>query len=162
MDYEKLFLLAKPYLEKNDLGAAHTSRVLAVARKNFSIPKEQQDLTVSAIILHDIGGSSIKEQYEKGPTIAALVLQKIGADAKFIENVCKIVGTHHDHPDNPSVSFRILYDSDKLVMFSPEEFPIYDSRPNFDWEKIVDLLYSEKAKSLAKELLQQRRKEKPN
>lgn len=162
MDYEKLFLLAKPYLEKNDLGAAHTSRVLAIARKNFPIPKEQQDLTVSAIILHDIGGSSIKEQYEKGPTIAALVLQKIGADAKFIENVCKIVGTHHDHPDNPSVSFRILYDSDKLVMFSIEEFPIYNSRPNFDWKKIVDLLYSKKAKSLAKELLQQRRKEKPN
>ena len=160
MDYEKLFLLAKPYLEKNDLGAAHTSRVLAVARKNFTIPKEQQDLTVSAIILHDIGGSSIKEQYEKGPTIAALVLQQIGADAEFIENVCKIVGTHHDHPDKPSVPFRILYDSDKLVMFSPEEFPIYDSRPNFDWEKIVDLLYSEKAESLAKELLQQRRKEK--
>jgi hypothetical protein len=23
VDYEKLFLLAKPYLEKNDLGAAH-------------------------------------------------------------------------------------------------------------------------------------------
>jgi hypothetical protein len=94
VDYEKLFLLAKPYLEKNDLGAAHTSRVLAIARKNFPIPKELQDLTVSAIILHDIGGSSIKEQYEKGPTIAALVLGQIGADAKFVENVCKIVGTH--------------------------------------------------------------------
>jgi len=28
MDFEKLFALAKPYLEKNELGAAHTSRFL--------------------------------------------------------------------------------------------------------------------------------------
>ena len=70
------------------------------------------------------------------------------------------MGTHHDHPDNPSIPFRILYDSDKIVMFSPEEFPGYDSREGFDWKKIVGLLYSEKAKTLAREMLRQRRKEK--
>jgi hypothetical protein len=37
MDHEKLLALAKPFLERNDLGAAHTSRVLAIARKNFAI-----------------------------------------------------------------------------------------------------------------------------
>ena len=61
MDYDKLFTLAKPYLEKNDLSSTHTKRVLEIARKKFSIPKELEDLTVSAIILHDIGGSTIKE-----------------------------------------------------------------------------------------------------
>ncbi len=58
MDYEKLFALAKPYLEKNDLGAAHTSRVLAIAKENFQIPDEQEKLTICAIVLHDIGGSN--------------------------------------------------------------------------------------------------------
>jgi hypothetical protein len=45
-------------------------------------------------------------------------------------------------------------------MFSQEEFPHYDSRANFDWDKIVELIYSKNAKRLAKELLQQRKSEK--
>lgn len=159
MDYEKLFALAKPFLEKNDLGAAHTSRVLDIARKNFAIPQEFQDMTIAAIVLHDIGGPNIKEQYEKGPELAAKVLQQMGCDDNFIGQVCKIVGTHHDHPDNPSLPFRVLYDSDKLVMFSSEEFPGYDSRPSFDWSKIIGLFYAKKAKALAEKLLRQRRKE---
>jgi hypothetical protein len=160
MDCEKLFSLAKPHLDKNDLGAAHTTRVLAIRRANFSIPKELEDLTVASIILHDIGGASIKDQYEKGPGIAASVLEQMGCDEAFIKQVTAIVGTHHDHPDTPSEPFRILYDSDKIVMFSPEEFPVYDSRPDFDWNKIVDLIYSEKGKRLAKDMLKQRRNEK--
>ncbi len=159
MDYEKLFTLAKPYLEKNDLGAAHTRRVLSIARENFTVPKEVEDLTIASIILHDIGGPTIKEQYAKGPELAAIVLHQMKCDDTFIAQVCQIVGTHHDHPYNPSLSFRILYDSDKLVMFSPEEFPGYNSRPDFDWNKIIDLLYSEMAKTLAKRLLRERRKE---
>ena len=155
MDCEKLFALAKPYLDKNDLGAAHTSRVLAIARKNFPIPKELEDLTVASIILHDIGGATIKDQYEKGPAIAATVLKQMGCDEMFVQQVTAIVGTHHDHPGKPSEPFRILYDSDKLVMFSPEEFPVYNSRPDFDWNRIVDLIYSEKGKRLARDMLRQ-------
>jgi hypothetical protein len=158
LDYEKLVSLAKPYLEKNDLGSAHTSRVLAIAKQNFVIPNELEDLIISSIILHDIGGSSIKEQYEKGPQIAALILGRMeGVDETLIERVCKIVGTHHDHPDEPSVPFRILYDSDKIVMFSPEEFKVYDARISFDWDRVIDLMYSDLAKKLAREMLMQRR-----
>src|SRR3990172_11678191 len=155
MDWERLFELAKPYLDKNDVGAAHTSRVLAIARKNFPIPKELEDLTVASIILHDIGGATIKDQYEKGPAIAATVLKQMGCDEMFVQQVTAIVGTPHDHPGKPSEPFRILYDSDKLVMFSPEEFPVYNSRPDFDWNRIVDLIYSEKGKRLARDMLRQ-------
>ena len=160
MDFEKLFALAKPYLEKNDLGSAHTSRVLTIARNNFRIPSEFEELTICSIILHDIGGISIKEQYEKGPAIAATELQKMECSPEFIDKVCQIVGSHHDHPDSPSLAFKVLYDSDKIVMFSPEEFPIYDSRPGFDWNKMVDLIYSEKGKTVALSMLKQRRTEK--
>lgn len=156
MEYDKLFAYAEPYLEKNDLGAAHTNRVLAIARTHFSIPPELEELTICAIILHDIGGSSIKDQYEKGPEIAVSLLKKMGYDDEFVSQVSLIVGTHHDHPDAPSVPFRILYDADKLVMFSQEEYPIYDARPNFNWNKIIDSLYSEKAKQLATENLKKR------
>ena len=159
MDAEKLFKVAKPYLEKNDFGMAHTQRVFDIARKNFSVPPELQELTYASIILHDIGGSSIKDQYEKGAEIAVSILKQLGCDESFIQEVCSIIGSHHDHPDNPSLPFRVLYDADKLVMFSPEEFPYYNSRAGFDWEKIVDVIYSEYAKRLAKEMLKQRRNE---
>jgi hypothetical protein len=157
MDAEKLFKLAKPYLEKNDFGMAHTKRVFDIAQENFVVPSELEELTYYSIILHDIGGGSIKNQYEKGPGIAASILKQLGCDESFIQEVCSIIGTHHDHPNNPSLSFRVLYDSDKLVMFSPEEFPYYNSQAGFDWEKIVDLIYSEQMRRLAKETLKQRR-----
>ena len=159
MNVEELFELARPYLERNDLGVAHTQRVFSKAQKNFTVPSELQELTFASIILHDIGGSSIKDQYEKGPEIAASILKQLGCDESFIQEVCRIIGAHHDHPANPSLPFRVLYDADKLVMFSPEEFPYYNSQAGFDWEKIVDLIYFEHAKRLAEDLLKQRRNE---
>lgn len=159
MDTDKLFKLATPYLEKNDFGVAHTKRVFDIAKQNFPVKPELQALTYTVIILHDIGGSTIKEQYEKGPQIATLILKKLGCPDSFISQVCEIISTHHEHPDNPSEPFRSLYDSDKLVMFSPEEYSYYNAREGFDWDKIVDLLYTKKAKELAKKSLAQRRKE---
>jgi hypothetical protein len=162
MDYEKLFALAEPYLKKNDFGMPHTRRVFCIATENFVIPKELEELVFCSIIMHDIGGSTIKKQYAEGPKIAAFLLRKLGYNKSFVQKVCEIVRTHHDHPEHPSQAFRILYDSDKLVMFSPEEFPHYNSKPNFDWNTIVDLIYSEHGRDLARKLLQQRRNETTN
>ncbi len=159
MDYEKVFRLAEPYLKKNEFGMPHTRRVFEIAKQNFEIPKESEELIFCSIIMHDIGGSSIQKQYEEGPKIAATILRKLGYDEKFVKEVGEMVRTHHDHPEHPSLTFRILYDSDKLVMFSPEEYTHYSSHPNFDWNKIVDLIYSEHCRDLAKDLLRQRRSE---
>jgi HD superfamily phosphohydrolase YqeK len=151
VDYEEIFSLAKPYLEKNYFGVAHTRRVFNIAKKSFSIPKELKELTITAIILHDIGGSSIRDQYEKGPEIASSILEKIGRKKEFINEVCELIKTHHNHPENPTTPFRILYDADKLAMFSPEEFSFYDKKEDMDWNKIIQLIYSQKGKSLATE-----------
>ena len=162
MDYEIVFGLAEPYLKKNDFGMPHTRRVFALANQNFVVPKELEELVFCSIIMHDIGGSTIQKQYKDGPEIAANILKKLGYTKSFVDEVCEIVRTHHDHPDMPSVAFSILYDSDKLVMFSLEEFPHYNAKPNFDWNEIVELIYHEHARDLAKELLQQRRTEETN
>ena len=53
----------------------------------------------------------------------------------------------------------MLYDSDKIVMFSREEYPHYNARADFDWSKIIALIYSKKGKQLAEKMLAQRRKE---
>ncbi len=140
---------------------AHTKRVFEIAKQNFPVKTELQDLTYSAIILHDIGGSTIKEQYEKGPKIATALLKKLACSESFIKQVCDVISTHHEHPDNPSEPFLSLYDSDKLVMFSPEEYSYYNAREGFDWNKIINLIYTKKGQQLAKKSLAQRRKDQP-
>ena len=159
MDYETVFQLAQPYLKKNDFGLPHTRRVFDMVKENFEISQELEELVFCSIIMHDIGGSTIEKQYRDGPEIAASILRKLGYGESFVQEVCEMVRTHHDHPDNPSQAFKLLYDSDKLVMFSPEEFPHYNQKPDFDWNEIVDLIYHGHARDLAKKLLQQRRTE---
>jgi hypothetical protein len=159
MDTGKLFELAKPYLEKNDFGIAHTQRVFEIAKKHFSVKPGFEELTFTAIIFHDIGGSSIKDQYEKGPQITIRILKSQSYPQAFIKQVCEIISTHHEHPECPSEPFKALYDSDKLVMFSPEEYPHYNAREGFDWDKIVSLIYTAKGQDLAEKALSDRRKE---
>ncbi len=159
MDTRKLFELAKPYLEKNDFGISHTYRVLEIAKRNFPVKPEFEDITYTAIIFHDIGGCTIKDQYEKGPQITTSILKELGYPDQFIRQVCEIISSHHEHPEGSSEPFKTLYDSDKLVMFSPEEYNYYNAREGFDWDKIVSLIYTAKGQDLAKKALAQRRKE---
>jgi HD domain len=149
-------------LEKNDFGIAHTKRVFDIAKQNFPVKPELQELTYTAIIFHDIGGSTIKDQYEKGPQIATQILKKLDCSDKLAKQVCDIISTHHEHPNNPSEPFRILYDSDKNVMFSQEEYPYYNSCEGFNWDKIINLIYTKKGRKLAEKSLKQRRKEQTN
>ena len=154
--YEKLLLLAKPFLEKNDFGISHTERVLDIARKQFRIPKETEELIVVAITLHDIGGRTIKEQYQKGPEIATVLLRQLGYSDPFIEEVCEIIRTHHDRPNNPTEAFKVVFDADQLARFSNEEFPIYESQGT-DWNQIIERMYAEKSKKRAKESLKNKK-----
>jgi hypothetical protein len=153
----KLLSLATPYLEKNDLGVGHTKRVLEIARKRLEIPVETEELAVASIILHDIGGGTIKDQYEKGPGIAAALLKQLGYANEFVDKVCEIIETHHERLANPPVEFQILYDADQLVRFSEEEFPYYESTGT-NWNAVIERMYFSESKVWAMELLQERRK----
>ena len=77
MKHEELLKLAKPYLERNDFGVAHTIRVLQIAKKHFEITQELEEVVIASIILHDIGGSKVKEQYQEGPKIAKNLLRQL-------------------------------------------------------------------------------------
>ena len=159
MKYQKLLELAKPYLEKNDMGAEHTIRVLGTAKKNYSkynLNRSEKDIILSLAVLHDIGGPTIKQQYDKGPKIAKKLLEKLKYCSFDINLICKIISIHHNRLDNPSDIFKILYDSDHLVMFSEEEFPYYDLKPNFNWKEVIDSIYHDDMKVEAKELLEKR------
>ena len=149
--YSILLSLAKPYLEKNDFGVAHTKRVLDIALNHFQIPRELEELVHVSIILHDIGGCSIKDQYEKGPKIATKLLKQLSYNHQIILEVCEIIRTHHERTAAPTEPFKILYDADQLAKFSEEEFPSYNSE-NIDWNSIIDSMYQKHAKMLARKM----------
>lgn len=151
----KLFELAEPYLEKNDFGIAHTQRVLEIAKSHFSIPNEILDKVIALIILHDIGGNTIKVQYEKGSKIAEKLMKKVGYSEQITKEVCNMIKRHHEKLENPSEPFKILYDSDQLAKFSKEEFQYYDSK-NIDWNRIINSMYFNSSKIIARKLLKAR------
>ena len=151
--YTALFELAKPILGKTDLLMEHTKRVFEIAKTHFEVPDELEELVYSTIVLHDIGGMSIEEQYEKGPEIAADLLEKLGYDEAMIQEVCELIGIHHEHPEKPSEAFKIIYDSDQLVRLSPEDFHYYDSS-DFNWEEMIEMMYFEHARELARDKLE--------
>jgi HD superfamily phosphodiesterase len=132
---------------------------LNIAKQNFTIPEEMQELLYSAIILHDIGGSEINDQYEKGPAIATKLLKQLEYSDNIINEICQMIRTHHEKLENPSEAFKILYDADQLAKFSKEEFSHYNSKSGFNWEAITNSMYAESSKKLATEMLNQRKQE---
>jgi hypothetical protein len=162
MKYKQLIELSSPYLDQNDFGTAHTIRVLKIVKENYDkydLNPSWKDLIFSLIVLHDIGGSEIRDQYEKGPKIAEHLLKKLGFHPFDIKLINGFIAKHHERLENPHEMFKILFDSDKLVMFSKEEFPSYDRRPNFNWQNILSQFYNESLKLEAEELWSERKVE---
>ena len=153
----ELFELARPYLENNSFGVAHTQRVFDFATRYFSIPIQSKDKVHAIIILHDIGGISIKDQYAKGPIIAEKLLRQIDYDDKTIREICEIIGSHHEKKENASDEFKILYDADQLAKFSKEEFASYDVK-NLDWNSVIESMYFEHSKKLARKTMVESKK----
>ena len=86
MDTDKLFELARPYLEKNDFGIAHTQRVFELAKLNFPVKPELQELTYTSIIFHDIGIGIIKP-IETPHFIGAIIFTIPGPDTAVISHL---------------------------------------------------------------------------
>jgi hypothetical protein len=118
-----------------------------------------EELVFTTIIVHDIGGPSIKELYELGPHLARKLLTTLEYNENIIENICNILRTHHERPETPSKLFMIVYDADQLVKFSKEEFKLYHML-NTNWNEIIINLNHTHSKELANKLL--RKALKPN
>jgi len=159
MKYPKLLELAKPYLQRNELGVEHTERVLRLTKKYFRVAKEDMELVYSAIVLHDVGGSTVEKQRIKGPKIAMKLMRKLEYPEEIAAEICEMVKFHHDRLRDPSRAFKILHDCDQLAKFSQKEFPYYNSQPDFDWNDVIEAMYSGKAKRIARAELAKRMEE---
>lgn len=103
------------------------AHAMKVARHAEAIAREEHaDLAVvlAAAYLHDIGikeaerlynSSAARYQEELGPPIARDILNRLGAPAPLIDEVCDIVGHHHHPRMEETVNFKCLYDADLIV-----------------------------------------------
>jgi len=115
-----------------------------------------EEPVLCSIILHDIGGSTVREQSERGPDIALSLLRQLGYSDDFVAKTCENIRTHHERLENPPEAFKILFDADQLAKLSAVEFPYYNSRKT-DWDSIIDLMYYQHSKTLARRMLDQRK-----
>ena len=93
----------------------------------------KQTVIEAAAILHDIGipesirlhGSDAGHLQEKyGPPIARDILSRVGGyDQAFIDDVCRLVGTHHSYGVDADICLRILFEADFLVNLEEKNLP---------------------------------------
>lgn len=102
----------------------HALSVLSFAEEILREEPGDRDVVIAAALLHDIGiheaerkhGSNAGRYQEiEGPPIAEGILNSLGAGAKFISEVCDIVGHHHSPRKEETTNFKILYDADTIV-----------------------------------------------
>ncbi len=112
----------------------HALSVLAYAEAISRVEGGDPYVIAAAALLHDIGipeaerkyGSSAGNYQEvEGPPIARRLLAELGAEERIIEEVCRIIASHHSPGEVDTKNFKILYDADWLVNL-PEEFPQAD------------------------------------
>jgi hypothetical protein len=116
---------------------------------------------LSAAYLHDIGiveaekkynSTAPEYQHKEGPPIAREILVKLGAREELIEEVCDIIGHHHQPRSEESLNFKVIYDAD-LVENTDEmqkETPI---DPEKMAARIEKLFLTRGGREVAKEVL---------
>ena len=106
----------------------HASRVARYAERIGKSEGGNMAVILSAAYLHDIGiveaekkynSTAPEYQHKEGPPIAKEILLKLGAKEELIEEVCDIIGHHHQPRDDDSLNFKVVYDAD-LVENSDE------------------------------------------
>lgn len=107
----------------------HALAVLEYAEQIQAVEGGDPLTVKAAAILHDVGihqaerkhGSSAGRFQEiEGPPIARAIMEKLAVDQATVDQVCRIVGSHHSARDIDTLEFRIIWDADWLVNIPQE------------------------------------------
>jgi HD superfamily phosphohydrolase YqeK len=102
----------------------HAMRVARYAERIGRGEKGNLAVILCAAYLHDIGitaaeqkhgSTAARYQEQEGPDIARSILVKLGADAALIEEVCDIIGHHHQPRQEETANFKVVYDADLIA-----------------------------------------------
>ena len=122
----------------------HAMKVTHFAEKILQqeITADRRIVIISAI-LHDIGIKECERKYKstdgqlqekEGPPIAKEILQKVGIKQEIIDEVCKIIASHHSPGEVDTLNFKILWDADWLVNIEDE----FDLNNKEKLKRIID------------------------
>lgn len=146
--------LAKDYLKTRD-NDAHCLYAYGIANALLSqIPEAQENIVLPAILIHDIGWSTVSErenleaiapdrdgtrdhlviQHEKeGARIAREILTEVGLPADDIDEICSIIDGHDTRLQPISVNDACVKDADKIWRVTP-----HGRRVVNDWFGLTD------------------------
>jgi len=121
---DQVAIAMKKYFGTDFKRIAHAGRVARHAETINTGEKGNPAVITIAAYLHDIGireaegkynCSSPKYQHQEGPPVAREILTELQADAGLIDEVCDIIGHHHQPRPEETTNFKVLYDADLLV-----------------------------------------------
>lgn len=146
--------LAKEYLKTRD-NDAHCLYAYGIANALLSqIPEAHENIVLPAILIHDIGWSTVDErenleaiapdrdgsrihlvvQHEKeGAKIARRILTEVGLPATDIDEICAIIDGHDTRDHAISTNDAVVKDADKIWRVSP-----HGRRVVNDWFGLTD------------------------
>lgn len=177
-----IWALAKDRLRTRD-NDAHSLYAYGIARALLSqLPQAQEHIVLPAILLHDIGWSTVDErenleaiapdrdgsfahlvvQHEKeGARIARDILTELKTDPAAIDEICAIIDGHDTRPQPISLNDAVVKDADKIWRVTP-----HGRRVVMDWfgidaeqslrlcaHRAYDELFTEPGKAMSRALV---------
>jgi DNA-directed RNA polymerase subunit RPC12/RpoP/chorismate mutase len=121
---DRVAVAMKRYFKKDFRRIGHAGRVARYAEEIGQAEKGSLAVILTTAYLHDIGlieaerlHPSQADQYheETGPAVARQILEGLGARAELIDEVAAIIGRHHRPGPDDSLSFKVVYDADRIV-----------------------------------------------
>lgn len=121
---DRIAIEMKRYFKGDFKRIGHASRVARYAERIGKKENGNMAVILASAYLHDIGiteaekkynSTAAKYQEELGPPIAKMILEKLGASEKLINEVCDIIGHHHHPRPEETVNFKVLYDADLIT-----------------------------------------------
>jgi hypothetical protein len=184
--YDRIYKLAEPYwaTRKNNL---HVPSSYDFARRLLSFyPSADEDIVLPAVLLHDVGwkmvpeekqrdafGPEVKDQETRrfheteGVRIAREILASLAYDKEKTIKILSIIDGHDTRKEALSLNDKLVKDADKLWRFTPYCVKIahrhfgFKLGEYFIWlaERVEEWFFTAEAKAMAREALNQAKKE---
>lgn len=155
---ERISLEMKKYFGEDLKRVNHALKVGRYAEQILKMEGGDPLVVLGAAYLHDIGIHEAERKYEsisdhyqerEGPSIAREILERLDVQKEIVEEICDIVGHHHNPRDEETLNFQILYEADWLVNIEEEGL----SKDRERIEMIVRMVFRRATgKQLAKKL----------
>lgn len=151
----------KLYFKQDFKRIAHAARVARYAEN--IVMKENADpaVALTAAYLHDIGIKEAERKYQstaaryqhlEGPAVARTILEKLDAREDLANEVCDIVGHHHNPRKEETANFKVVYDADLIANL--EEMFRQKRINSASVEKLVDKRFlTESGRELARSVV---------